>query len=431
MINAQNFPLKCGTIAGTGIPTYIFKKPSIGGGRIEVFAQPITRVISTVGSGYTTNYDAAIYKSSSSSTITDFQIILSNKDNIPVTIYTTNSGILSNPINNICSGIPQGSTSTNTVKIIASGTNVNTDFSIKEVLVQYNVGVAIDAFCEFGSGSLARHCSDAIDTRLVNKNPTVSKPIFTTQNHSAAIYVRNTNCWATGVDLTCISPWNSMNTNLRAGTLITPCHIVFASHYEINIGSKIRFVSNNNTVVERTLIDKIVCGNDITLGMLDSDVDNSISFVKVLPTNWSSYLPTIYRNTSGGDTIYRLPILSLDQEEKAIIQEFYAILNNISAVTKWPTQNYLDPNNGYPNTYPNRILFHEYIISGDSGNPSFLIINNQLVLITTWTSPSSGPFYTSYISTINNNINSLWTKNGRSGSPYTMTTIDLSSFNTY
>ena len=37
-----------------------------------------------------------------------------------------------------------------------------------------------------------------------------------------------------------------------------------------------------------------------------------------------------------------------------------------------------------------RLSFYESIISGDSGNPSFLIINNELVLITVWSGGGPG-----------------------------------------
>jgi hypothetical protein len=432
MIEAQNIPLNCGSISQNS--SYLFKKQAIGGDRVKITAQPQDRIIVSTGSGYTTNYDATVFRSTNSSTITDFNIILYVENDIPTTVYSTDNSILLNLNSNnyICSGVPTGSTSKRAVKIIASGTNTS-DFNIAEVNVNCNVGGQIDAFCEFTSGSLAKNCSDNVDNRLLNKNPTIAKDIYSTQNHSTSTYVRNINCWANDLDLTCMSPWNTTGANTRAGTLISPSHLVFATHYEIDIGAKVRFITSNNVVIERTLVDKIPTStSDIYLGLLDSDVPNSISFAKLLPSDWSTYLPTIYRNKSGTYTIYRLPMLSLDQEEKALVKEFlYVDPTGKSAYTQQPTQNYLDPNNSYYNTYPNRILFHESIIGGDSGNPSFLIINNQLVLIITWTGPDSGPFYSNFISTLNTNMNLLWTRNNRSGSSYTITTIDLSSFTQY
>jgi hypothetical protein len=430
MIEAINIPLNCGTISQNS--SYLFKKPDIGGDRLKIAAQPQDRILIYTGSGYTTNYDATVFRSTNSSTITDFKVLLYNQDDIPVTIYSTDNSILLNLNldNYICSGVPTGGTSKRAVKIIASGTNTS-NFNIAEVNVNCNIGGQIDAFCEFTSGSLAKNCSDNIDNRLLNKNPAIAKNIYSTQNHLNSTYVRNTDCWVSDLDLTCISPWNTTGSNTRAGTLISPSHLVFATHYEINIGDKIRFITSNNVVVERTLIDKIVCFGDASLGLLNADVPNDISFAKLLPSNWFTYLPTIYRN-SNTSTIYKLPILSLDQEEKALVKELvYFNSSNNSVITENPRQNYIDPNNNYYNTYPNRALFNESIISGDSGNPSFLIINNQLVLITTWLGPDSGPFYSNFINVLNTNMNLLWTRNNRSGNSYTVTTIDLSSFTSY
>ena len=431
MIEAQNIPLNCGVISQSS--SYLFKKPDIGGDRIKITAQPQVRIINSTGSGYTTNYDATIFRYTNSSNITDFNINLYQLNNIPVTVYSTDNSILLNlnSNNSVCSGVPTASTSTRNVNIIASGTNTSTDFNIAEVTVLCNVGTQTDAFCEFIPGSLAKNCSDNVDNRLLNKNPAIAKDIYSTQNHSTSTYVRNTNCWAYDLDLTCMSPWNTTGANTRAGTLISPSHLVFATHYQIDIGAKVRFITSNNVVIERTLIDKIVIYADVCLGLLDSDVPNSISFAKLLPSNWSTYLPTFYRNRNG-KTIYRLPILSLDQEEKALVKELvYVDPLGTGAYTQQPTQNYLDPNNNYYNTYPNRILFHESTIDGDSGNPSFLIINNQLVLIITWTGPDAGPFYSSFISTLNTNMNLLWTRNNRSGASYSVTTVDLTGFTSF
>jgi len=431
MIEAQNIPLNCGVISQSS--SYLFKKPDIGGDRIKITAQPQVRIINSTGSGYTTNYDATIFRYTNSSNITDFNINLYQLNNIPVTVYSTDNSILLNlnSNNSVCSGVPTASTSTRNVNIIASGTNTSTDFNIAEVTVLCNVGTQTDAFCEFIPGSLAKNCSDNVDNRLLNKNSAIAKDIYSTQNHSTSTYVRNTNCWAYDLDLTCMSPWNTTGANTRAGTLISPSHLVFATHYQIDIGAKVRFITSNNVVIERTLIDKIFISGDAFLGLLDSDVPNSISFAKLLPSNWSIYLPTIYRNRNG-NTIYRLPMLSLDQEEKALVKEFlYVDSTGNSAYTQQPTQNYLDPNNSYYNTYPNRILFHESIIGGDSGNPSFLIINNQLVLVMTWLGPDAGPFYSNFISLLNTNMNLLWTRNNRSGASYSVTTVDLTGFTSF
>ena len=65
--------------------------------------------------------------------------------------------------------------------------------------------------------------------------------IFSTQDHTHKVYVRNKDCWAYGLDLTSISPWNSDFRNKKAGTLISPRHVLWARHYSIHINKTIRY----------------------------------------------------------------------------------------------------------------------------------------------------------------------------------------------
>jgi hypothetical protein len=235
--------------------------------------------------------------------------------------------------------------------------------------------------------SLSENISEAIDKRIENKDASVAKPIFSSQNHESKTYIRNENCWAYDLDLTSISPWNSAGGQRLAGTLISPRHIIFATHYQIPIGATIRFITKDNVVVERKMTNKITPPYtsyyfpDISVGILDSDVPPTINFAKVLPDNWKDHIDII-----------KAPALVLDQEEKALISNVLHMKENV--VFGRPTDN-------------KRINFHEQIISGDSGNPSFLIINNQLVLLTIWTFSNSGTSITHYKKEINKMMESL------------------------
>lgn len=242
--------------------------------------------------------------------------------------------------------------------------------------------------------------------------------LYTTQNHSAPSYTRNPNCWANSVlnNLTCISPWNSTNSNRRAGTLITPRHIIFAAHYQISNGATIRFIDPENNVVTRTMTHKRVHPDyspyfpDLVVGILDSDVPADILPCKVLPDNWQTYLPT---------SIDRIPCLTLDQEEKALITDGY---NLSSSYTSFRA----------PLADSARSDFYESKIVGDSGNPAFLIISGELVLLTVWTygGAGSGTSITYFKNDINQMIESVDAL-ASVNTGYTLTEIDLSTFNTY
>jgi len=199
------------------------------------------------------------------------------------------------------------------------------------------------------------------------------------------------------------------------GTLISPRHVAYSAHAQ-QFGGYIRFVTMDNQVITRTVSNTTslsgfgISGSvypDIAIGVLDSDVPSSIGFAKILPSGWNSKIPSLYKKD--------LPILALDKEKKALIQSLYSLttrsgVNGALAQTRPPAEF-------------QRKVFYEPTINGDSSSPFFLIINNQLVLVTT-ASYNGGTNYQYY----KNEINSLMTT---LGGGYQLTEIDLSSFPSY
>lgn len=251
----------------------------------------------------------------------------------------------------------------------------------------------------------------SVDTRILNTGPTEAIKIFTEQDHANATYVRNPNCWAQNIeDITAISPWNSRQGRHRAGTLISPRHIIYAAHYPLYNNDKVRFVDKNNNIVERTIIahqkHPLYLGSaggyqhDLHVALLDSDVPSEIKFAKVLPDNWFDYL---------GD-IYRIPALCLDFEEKALVNDFY---NGINA--QW--LRHTVPTN------PQRNRYYESKITGDSGNPAFIILNSELIITNVWTWGGAGGGTSIFFEkeVINQIMKDL-------GGGYQLTEFDLSTF---
>jgi hypothetical protein len=402
--NAIGYPLNCGVLSSE--TSYSFKKPGMGGGFFTLNANPIVRTTSVASSGIITQNDLQLIQNNEASTITDYAISIQQliPGTYDVTIYSNNSEVILDPNENgIASGVNSGSTS-----LIAI--DLNNYFSSVNVVVSKTTGAVSTIFDGYVVDSLAKEVSDAVDTRIDDLNATTAKPIYTTQNHTTSTYVRNTNCWVADLDLTPISPWNSTGGNTRAGVLISPRHILFAAHYQINNGATIRFVDNNNNVVTRTLINKLTHPDyspyypDIAIGLLDSDVPASIGFVKILPQNWANYLPSLAYNR-------RLPCLVLDQEEKALISELSYLGTSAG---------FFAPSNQI------RLNFYENIIVGDSGDPAFLIINDELVIITIWTygGAGSGTSISYHKEAINTMMTTL-------GGGYSLTEIDLSSFTNF
>ena len=94
-----------------------------------------------------------------------------------------------------------------------------------------------------------------MDTRIEALEPASSLRFFTQQDHSNKAYVRNPEVWCNDIDsITAISPWNSTQGRHRAGTLISPQHLLFAAHYQLGVGASVRFVTKDNQLVERTVI---------------------------------------------------------------------------------------------------------------------------------------------------------------------------------
>lgn len=407
MNDATAYPLNCGTIVGGNAPVYTFKKPGIGGDFFKLEVNPIIRTIIPSSTGIITQNDKILVQTSGSTTITDYQTNVQQliPGTYDISIYSNNSGVILGPNNgSTASGVSSGSAS-----LIAISSNDS--FSSANVVVSSTSGILSTVLSDYVIGSLAKEVNNAVDSRIVGLNASTAKPIFSTQNHASPSYVRNSGCWVNDVNLTSISPWNSTEGINRAGVLISRRHIIFAAHYQINNGSTIRFVDNNNNIVTRTMVNKLTHPSyvpyypDLTVGLLDSDVPNTINFVKILPQNWSNYLPSL-------SNIYRLPCLVLDQEEKALISELYDLDTYA---------NFLSPTN------LNRLAFFENVIIGDSGNPAFLIINGELVIITVWTHGGAGRG-TSIVyhkDVINTMMSSL------AGTNYSLTEIDLSGFTDY
>lgn len=253
----------------------------------------------------------------------------------------------------------------------------------------------------------------AIDNRIAGRNPTNALPIFENYlaNGANGIFIRNTNCWAADLDLTCCSPWNSYLGHRMAGTLISPRHVLFAAHFDqIPTNRTLTFVDRQNNVITRTLVAKkrhpVFTPNypDLTVGLLDSDVStNQITFAKVLPDNYADYI------RDGA----RLPAIRFDQEEKALVGD----VRYVTFIGPPFTSTSIVP------VKPTRLAFFETVIAFDSGNPAFILVNGQAVLLTLWTSGGggSGTSVTAFQADINQLMSDL-------GGGYQLTEIDLTAF---
>jgi hypothetical protein len=204
-------------------------------------------------------------------------------------------------------------------------------------------------------------------------------------------FVRNPNCWAAGIDLTCCPPWNMHPTDRNAdgtllsssnaynGTLVSPRHILFCAHFDYwpKPGQVIRFVTNDNQVVTRNLISISVLGIDVTVGLLDSDVPESITFAKILPDDWREKLAV--PGTADNEILPKVFGICINQDRAVFIRRWEQTPTSVSI--------YMPPD-------PEVAEFSRTIRSGDSGGPFFLIVDNQPVLLGVTNQPAgSAPVF--------------------------------------
>lgn len=249
--------------------------------------------------------------------------------------------------------------------------------------------------------------------RLNNKNPATDRPVYNIQDPHKKQFIRNTSCWINGVtNISCFSPaqLSGATWSHRAGTLITKKHMVYARHFPISIlpgGTPILFVDENNNVVTRNLVSQAADTNsDLLVGLLDSEVPDNIKIAPVLPSDFIKYFPT-------GKSFL---VVALDQEEKAILRLCFSLQDN-QFYTGELNEPWIDP------SLSKHSNFCEQIVVGDSGNPCFTIINNQLVLLGCWHSIAYGPHVGARYTVVNDLIERL-----SPGQNYRLSQVSLDSF---
>lgn len=376
---------------------------------VSVNSVKLDRVISASSSTLESVKDRIVTRSVLSEVVGDYQLrpdTLGGAGALSVIYQSLNEDIATVDADGLATHLSDGAA---TIIVSVGGQSRNLTIEFESL-----TGETQDVFFSYAEGTLGRHVAETIDGLLVDKSAAQSLNIFTTQNHAEQNYLRNPEVWAHTIPncLTCLSPWNSTGGQKRAGTLISPRHILFAAHYQIGTGATVRFVQMDGTVVNRTMTSKKTHPDyepyypDITIGLLDEDVPAGISFARVLPDEWEDYLPSQNTENDG-----RLPCLTLDQEEKALVTDLYRETHNTTFMA--PTDN-------------KRLEFYETKVGGDSGNPAILPVNGLPVLLTVWTygGAGRGTSVREHKVAINQIMTDL-------GGGYQLTEIDLTGFTNF
>jgi len=272
------------------------------------------------------------------------------------------------------------------------------------------------------STDFATHVTNQMDTRIAGVSSSSAMQMFSTRGDSLTVngttstdWVRNTDLWSnvgTDVDWTGVSPWNQpydgySSRYQKGGALISPRHVVLANHWHMPIGANLLFVSNTNEMIYRNLTGlQQIAGTDIIIGVLDSDVPDSVTYYPIIA---SSTLQSLIKKYEPAPT-YDIPMVVFDQEKKAIIHS----LNGISSTAIGHA----------PYSTGARAFLSEYVQGGDSGSPAFIIVDDRPILLFAHYSASWGPNLGNYISEINSAMTTL-------GGGYQVTQYDPTCFTQY
>ena len=161
--------------------------------------------------------------------------------------------------------------------------------------------------------------------------------------------------------------------NPRTATLISPQHVAMAAHFTRGPGSRLIFHDRSGNrqeafiiAVEKVKLSPGGSSTDIAIGRLDRSLP--LTTYRVLPPR------SDYRELLNG-----AKVLVTEQGRHVYIHTIRGV--NPAHVSLGPSTDLLGVNGK--------------IRSGDSGNPSFLLINGELVLLETHTTGGfgAGPFY--------------------------------------
>lgn len=153
----------------------------------------------------------------------------------------------------------------------------------------------------------------------------------------------------------------------QTATLISPEHVVMAAHYQRPVGATLVFHDRRGRPQRRVLAAVVSLAGiaDVAVGRLDAPLPDSVRPYRVLPPSGNN-----------GALAGCLAVVS-DQHRKAFVHEIRMVSGNGLSFRRPATS---------------RVSSHlaKKLVGGDSGNPSFLLVGGELVLIETHSTGGSG-----------------------------------------
>jgi len=214
--------------------------------------------------------------------------------------------------------------------------------------------------------------------------PGADRRLFSGFTQATFSWIRNPASWVRVFNWTGVSAGINGLGGVGGGTLISRRHVLLANHVPYPDRPFDIFFANKDS---RTFTYKVtniqqVGSTDIAIGTLDKDADASLNVYRVLPDNWAQYIANKVENfnvmgVTGTNYAFVLPVLYTGQNRKVSTADVVSILSGLAGVN-------------IP-AFEVARAFGDPIIGGDSGNPIFAMLGDELVLLGAWyTGPDRG-----------------------------------------
>lgn len=277
--------------------------------------------------------------------------------------------------------------------------------------------VVSDEFLSWTANSLGAHIEASIRAMTLNKTAgAATQAVLSSSSGGASSpnHIRNTNLFTGALDLTAISIYGTAySSNMFPVVLISPRHVM-AGHAGASPGQQVVFKNSVGAYEVRTVTSQVPVSLNVGenyVGLLDSDI-TTITPMKLLPTTWASYLPTLFEL----NYICKLPVLN----KGWTAGDFIRILR-ASKIIDYYISSYaivLEPSNDVEFS-----SWSSEIVGGDSNGPVFVPINGEPVLLHCMNYSNGGAFYPANSAAIQTAMTSLGAG--------TLTYADLSAFTSY
>jgi hypothetical protein len=218
--------------------------------------------------------------------------------------------------------------------------------------------------------------------------PGADRRLFSGFVQATFSWVRNPASWVRAFNWTGLSAGINGLGGVGGGTLISRRHVLLANHVPYPARPFDIFFTNADSRTFNYKVTNVqqVGSTDIAIGTLDRDADPSLIVYRVLPDNWAQYIanktiqPTATYIAMGLTTptqTFVLPVLYTGQDRKVSTADVISIAYGIAGVN-------------IPAFEPAR-AFGDGVRGGDSGNPIFAMLGDELVLLGAWyTGPNLG-----------------------------------------